>query len=134
MIEGSLKHRQELALKELEQLIEDRSDFPINYNHYYTDNICKQRKDRLTADLKRNGSRAFLKTGTYNGDAVQKWLARFTSAYGGKTEVDMQKVSCDEALDCLKAIYKVSFLYHPLPLPTILYLPFPGTFETVEAY
>lgn len=91
------------AHDELNKLLQDRRDFPINYNHYYTDTITAMRRDRLQKQLlEKSGS---LNTKGYSHVeyvkmAFDKWRASSTA--------DMEEFSCEEALNCLLAIYKVS--------------------------
>lgn len=77
--EIALKKRHDKAIEELDRLAEDIYDYPINYNHYYTDTIRKLHTKRNESTL-------------YN-------------------EVDLNKASAQEALDCMLAIYKVR-CYH----------------------
>lgn len=99
MVKNKIIERKKAALSELASLLEDRDSGLINYNHYYTDNVQKMRSLRLTNQLKEkmpedDGSRWY---------DVKKHL---TATISG-TKPDMEAFSCDEALDCIKAIYKV---------------------------
>ncbi|KAK2764801.1 dynamin family protein [Colletotrichum kahawae] len=51
MIQDMLKQRKQAAYDELVNLINDIKEFPINYNHYYTDIIEQRRQERLKTRL-----------------------------------------------------------------------------------
>lgn len=109
----ALKRRREAALGELDKLIQDRNDFPINYNHYYIDNVHKKRRERIEAQIRQHIpddpqvlqkcsiGQHYTKPNIHNelSGALRRWEQDIT--------VDMEEFSCEEALDCLLAIYKV---------------------------
>ncbi|RAL66005.1 hypothetical protein DID88_005666 [Monilinia fructigena] len=97
--EQKLKIRHQAAAQELGLLVEDLSQHPINYNHYFTDTIHKRREDRQKAAMKRAVEEATIDTDT-DPDVLY-------SSYNKSTQKDMDGFSCDEALDNLFAIYKV---------------------------
>ncbi|KAI6399614.1 hypothetical protein MCOR20_008756 [Pyricularia oryzae] len=80
------QQRKAAAHEELRKLLEDLKGFPINYNHYYTDNLHKSRQEKLKSHLKVG------KPGYLEHHA---------------TNADMEEFSCEEAIECLLAIYKV---------------------------
>lgn len=87
----------------------DAKNFPINYNHYYTDTVSKQRQDRQKAALKECiGSSAnatvFRAPSLTSSDVVERIVAKFHE----QIDPSMENFSCEEAIDCLLAIYKVS--------------------------
>jgi GTPase SAR1 family protein len=108
----ALKDRRHAAYRELDLIMEDARSFPINYNHYYTDTIHMRRQKRqeasLTESLKSVTEDTFLpgfnSDHTSAGIDVQKVVAEFTTG----ADPNMENFSCEEALDCLFAIYKVS--------------------------
>ena len=117
MIRDKLERRKLAAYDELRKLIQDKDDFPINYNHYYTDNIEKRRRDRLTSELK-----SLVPTGIEHlsyekcsrGQHYEKFnqhipIEKIVSACLSKgiNTVDMNNFSTEEIVDCLMAIYKV---------------------------
>jgi hypothetical protein len=108
MIDPVLKTRREAAVAELDKLIKDRDDFPINYNDYYTETIRKLREERITEKLKQDFSGKFSTSSSHWGDHIAQWVGTCMKGISGKTEADMNRFSCEEALDCLRAIYKVS--------------------------
>jgi GTPase SAR1 family protein len=103
-IQDMLKERCENALQELDKIMRDIKGYPINYNHYYTDTIKKERQRRES----RCSSRVVESSEGVPtiGNAVRAIsnLAQTISKY---IDPDMGRHSCEEALDCLIAIYKV---------------------------
>lgn len=117
MVADVLKTRKQAALQELERLIKDKKAFPINYNHYYTDNVHKKRGKRIEAQLKKhipenvtvNPARCSLGAHYCAPQTDTKdELERAISRWGDSVSADMEDFSCEESLDCLEAIYKVS--------------------------
>lgn len=108
-IEDALKTRTKNAFQELDLLMEDLAEYPINYNHYYTDTINKRRQDRQKAIMRKSTEDAsepkyYNNLGTIKTIDVEKAVAAFSR----HSDPDMENFSCREALDCLFAIYKVS--------------------------
>ncbi len=52
-IEEDLKIKERKALEELGRIMEDLREYPINYNHYYTDTIYKIRMRREEQRLRK---------------------------------------------------------------------------------
>lgn len=112
-IRESLKQRHENALAELEKIINEVKSYPINYNHYYTDTIKKRQESR-----RKGGLKECLKAATQHR-VLEDCRSNHTSAsidvdqalalYSERIDPDMEKYSCEQVLDCLFAIYKVSF-------------------------
>ena len=111
-VEDALKMRFDASATEMERIMEDIRSYPITYNHYYTDTIKKRRRDRKEKPLANH-------IGNITEHATHPaYASNYTSTpvYSGKasrgysTEVsrDMEDHSCEEALDCLCSIYKVS--------------------------
>lgn len=116
MVADVLKTRKEAALQELERLIKDKKAFPINYNHYYTDNVHKKRGKRIEDQLKKHipGSVKVMPINCSMGHHygapqtnTKDELERAMSRWGDSVSNDMEEFSCEESLDCLEAIYKV---------------------------
>ncbi|TVY46721.1 Interferon-induced GTP-binding protein [Lachnellula occidentalis] len=111
-IQDALKVREQAAKKELSLLIEDHRNYPINYNHYYTDNISKCRQERQKEALKTSIASATSTQTTYpNNTTVQVTkvdVDKVVANYSQNVDPNMDNFSCEEALDCLIAIYKVS--------------------------
>ncbi|KAJ4414972.1 hypothetical protein N0V82_007621 [Gnomoniopsis sp. IMI 355080] len=97
-------HREHEALEELKNLIQDLKELPINYNHYYTDNIHKKRQDRLLTQLRGHIPAEYRVNGTVN---TTKVVEETVAKWGESLDADMEKFACEEALDCMIAFYKV---------------------------
>lgn len=102
-IQEELKSRHRSAVRELGLLMEDHANFPINYNHYYTDTITKRRQERQKAALSKSLSAA---TTQFNG-STEVNMEKLIESYTKDIDPNMDNFSCEEALDCLLAIYKV---------------------------
>ncbi|KAF5493180.1 Interferon-induced GTP-binding protein Mx1 [Colletotrichum fructicola] len=119
MIQDMLKQRKQAAYDELVNLINDIKEFPINYNHYYTDIIEQRRQERLKTRLESSFPGNIAHVSHMNcsrGLHYDKFdpeieLSKVISACvkSNATTVDMDKFSGEEALDCLRAIYKVQY-------------------------
>lgn len=129
MVASSLKSRKEAAMQELSKLIKDNKAVPINYNHYYTDNVHKKRAERIEAQVKKHvpesapavAPTAVCSLGQHYSKPITKWaLEGAISKWKNAITADMEEFSCEESLDCLEAIYKVnaklsaSSFAHPL--------------------
>lgn len=87
---------------------------PITYNHYLTDNIQKLRRTRDEKALMQNLDQFFgtkIKKGktevenvTFDAQALLKALLSHA------TNVDMDRYACSEAIDVMKAYYKVRLI------------------------
>jgi hypothetical protein len=99
----------------LARIMKDNKGYPINYNHYYTENIKRRRQDRedrRKIEIEQTAKQASHTT-TVNGVAYNE-----TPTTGNSVDVDvvankdvnMDHFSCQDALDCLIAIYKVCLL------------------------
>ncbi|KAG8157162.1 hypothetical protein KVR01_012870 [Diaporthe batatas] len=105
LVAPALQQRSQDALKELDKLLTDVRDFPINYNHYYTDTVHTKRQQRMLEQL---GD--FVPDDTncpiWNASAKDV-IKTAVNNWGNATTADMEDFSCEEALDCLLAIYQV---------------------------
>ncbi|PQE04988.1 interferon-induced GTP-binding Mx protein [Rutstroemia sp. NJR-2017a BBW] len=108
LIEDTLNDRSKAARQELSRLIEDLQNHPINYNHYYTDNINRRRKEKeekLIEQCLQESQDQFCdeygntKTGIDQSKLRDKIAKSFTK--------DPERFGCEDALDRLLAIYKV---------------------------
>ncbi len=111
-IQDALKSRSEAAVQELDRIMEDIENYPINYNHYYTDTTQRYRQARVRATLAE-----CIKSATthhyhedYDADHTSTTIDvdQVVGKYSERIDPDMEKLSCKEALDCLLAIYKAS--------------------------
>lgn len=123
-IDKILDQRSEAAQKELKKIVNDNKRHPATWNHYYTDTITKIRRDNDENSLKRAVEGATTKTpittGKDNqvvGKSVTINISQAIQEFQGKIEQDMEKHTCQEALICVRAYYKVSS-YLALSLPT----------------
>ncbi|KAI0010110.1 interferon-induced GTP-binding protein Mx [Xylariaceae sp. FL0662B] len=115
MVVDALKERRLAAFNELEKLLQDNRDFPINYNHYYTENLQKRSNERLRARLQDNMSCGVNRSTQercsrgdhYSRADMDASIDKIVAACNLTTTPDMETFSCEEALDCLLAIYKV---------------------------
>ncbi|KAL1871944.1 hypothetical protein Daus18300_004580 [Diaporthe australafricana] len=97
------QHKQD-ALAELGKLLFDRKSFPINYNHHYTDTIHQKRRERITKQLEKHMPDVYT---LRHLDGPKKVIEKALQHWGTSAPVDMEDFSCEEALDCLLAIYKL---------------------------
>ncbi|TLD04441.1 uncharacterized protein PgNI_12185 [Pyricularia grisea] len=109
-----LEQRKVKAREELRMLIEDLKGFPINYNHYYTDNLHRTGEDKLRTRLNamnpallEHRSSINCSRGAHYDKFDLELIIGTLSKATREFNVDMEKFSCEEALDCLHAIYKV---------------------------
>lgn len=119
-IQGELKLRKQAAVKELALLMRDHRGYPINYNHYYTDTINRRRRERqkaaLTQSLRDATTSDQVQLANRTFQSVDKVdVAKAVASYSQSIDPNMDKFSCEEAIDCLFAIYKVSSPVTPLP-------------------
>jgi hypothetical protein len=112
IIEEALDARLKAASKELDLLIKEVKDHPINYNHYYTETINARRQDRQKEALTKCVQDASTTENCLTQDLVASTVInvdadQVVENYFSDNKPDMENFSCEEALDCLQAIYKV---------------------------
>ncbi len=111
-IEDALKLRSEDSAKEMGRIMEDIRSYPITYNHYYTDTISKRRREReqkSRSDCIENATRHMRLPGWRSDPISAEVNARQAmQEYSDKIDPNMENRSCEEALDSLYSIYKVS--------------------------
>lgn len=113
-LEEALRARESLAFGSLEKIMRSFRDHPINHNHYYTDTVRKIRQEREQKRLNRAFQSATIKEQKWSEDFDRyEHVEKIDStacirALAHDTEADMILFSCEEALDCTRAIYKVS--------------------------
>jgi len=123
-VDDALKLRFDGSAKELEKIMEDIKSYPITYNHYYTDTIKKRRREREERSLANcieNATQHVILPGcSSNHTSAQVDAGKAAREYSAELDPDIENHSCEEALDCLFSIYKVSERLHtPGPLPHI---------------
>ena len=110
-VKEALESRKARATAELLRILEDKQDFPAVYNHYYTDNVQKSRNKRKEAVLSESIEAAtthqHVPGCNSNHTSASVDVAVAIDHYHGKVDHDMERYSCEEALDCLLSIYKV---------------------------
>jgi GTPase SAR1 family protein len=110
-IEDAVKARSVAAVKELEQLLVDLKEHPINYNHYYTETIERCRMRRESQSLATCVENATIHTplpgcqSTHASASID--IDRLCREFGQSRNPDMDIYGCEIALDGLIAIYKV---------------------------
>ena len=117
LIEDALKTRYNDALAELQTIIADTRNYPINYNHYYTDTINKRRRERQKSSLANSIKNATTHTHLpgCNSDHTSATvnIDEAFNMHSQRIDPNMESVSSEEALDCLFAIYKVQLISLP---------------------
>ncbi len=111
-LEDALTSRFDGSAREIEKIMEDIKSYPITYNHYYTDTIKKRRREReenCLANCIDNATQHVLLPGcNSNHTSAQVDSGRAAREYSDAVDPDMENHTCEEALDCLHSIYKVS--------------------------
>jgi len=108
-----------LNAKGTELLTPHQKSHPITYNYYFTEALQKVRnersKDEYTRIVKDFFGASSLDSLYING---YKDLRQLVATLVQRTEPDMNRFACSEALDCMEAYYKVACsLLTILPLP-----------------
>ncbi|KAK7178351.1 dynamin family protein [Paraphaeosphaeria sporulosa] len=110
--EEALKGRNDAAAGELGRIVDDHKGYPINYNHYYTDIVrqCQKERehDRLATAVENATTHDLLPGCQSDHTSTKIDIPSALDGFNGGSEPDMEKTSCEEALDRLHAIYKVS--------------------------
>jgi hypothetical protein len=118
--------------------MEDTTGYPINYDHYYTDTIKSRRQSRQRAALTETVKQASKTTLLPDHQVDQPDftttidIEKVVRSRTENTDHNIETFSCEEALDCLLAIYKErhfkrAFLALPVyPIIMILVLTWEG--------
>ena len=113
VIQDTLKSRNEASVDELELIMKDVQSYPINYNHYYTDVIKQRRQARgkkaLTECIKGATKHTHVAGCHSDHTSASIDVDQAVERYSQRIDPDMEKHSCEEALDCLFSIYKVGW-------------------------
>jgi hypothetical protein len=112
VLQDSVKNRYKAALREVERLEEDLKSYPINYNHYYIANVTKTKIKRYEASLSKSidGATQHKPVPGCNSQShtfASIDIAAVINKLFRSTDPNMDKHSCEDALDCLFSIYKV---------------------------
>ena len=109
---GVLEERRSNAFRELDELIKDVQEFPINYNHYYTDTIQKRRQARFKSRIDEAIESGLKKIHVHCevGDHYDTQIdnSKIAASMAGPVTVEMDNFGCEDILDSVEAIYKVS--------------------------
>ena len=112
-VEDALQTRSEESASELQKILIDLKSYPSTYNHYYTDTVKKRRMERGGKSLQKCIEQATHKVplaGCQGGGHTTALVDAKQAArnFADSIDPDMEKHSCEEALDSLYSIYKVS--------------------------
>ena len=114
LVQDALKAKYDNAFQELKLIIEDTRSYPINYNHYYTDEVYKRRQERnktsLASCIEDATTHERLEDCQSTHTSASVNVDQAVAAFSQGSDPSMENFSCEEALDCLLAIYKVSQL------------------------
>ncbi|KAJ9133186.1 Interferon-induced GTP-binding protein Mx-like protein [Pleurostoma richardsiae] len=109
LCQGTLDGAEKLALEELDKLIDDEKRHPITYNHYYTDNIQRARRDKQELVIEQALSSVKDQwVGKIHVSNVAGEFERLVQSMRKNIIVDMDDQACTEAMDGLTAYYKVA--------------------------
>ncbi|KAL8718683.1 MAG: hypothetical protein Q9181_008170, partial [Wetmoreana brouardii] len=111
IFEPALNHLLEILNEKTNELLRPHQrSHPITYNHYFTETLQKLRSERNQKEYSKIIKQFFgvssLETSHYchgNHD-----LHQLVAALVQRTEPDMNRFACSEALDCMEAYYKVA--------------------------
>ena len=111
-IDDALKMRFDGAVGEMDRIMEDIKSYPMTYNNFYTDTIKEKRRERnvksLTACINHATQQVRLPECSSNHTSAQIDAEKAAREYSEDANPDMDDHSCEEALDSLHSIYKVS--------------------------
>jgi hypothetical protein len=111
MTRSSLLESKVAANEELEKLYKDEElQQPITYNHYYTDNVQKSRRDSTCKLLRKamDDARIHDWNGKFHFSNNTIDEEKLLTSLQKRVVVDMDDQACSEALAGLQAYYKVS--------------------------
>ncbi|KAM3070385.1 hypothetical protein ACMFMG_010212 [Clarireedia jacksonii] len=108
IFEPALNERMEiLEAKTAELLKPHQTSHPITYNHYFTETLQKVRNERRQHEFTEI-IKSFFGVSSLDNVYVNKDLHHLAKALVERTEPDMNRFACSEALDCMEAYYKVA--------------------------
>lgn len=103
-----LENAETNALEELRRLVEDEQRTPLTYNHYYTDNVQKDRLDVAKMTMGRDIRAELKNQGTLSFDGkIGVDLEKVVVAVQAQITVDMDEQACNNAITELRSYYKV---------------------------
>ncbi|KAM3075405.1 hypothetical protein ACMFMF_006079 [Clarireedia jacksonii] len=116
LFEDALNDRTKAARQELSRLIEDLQNHPINYNHYYTDNINHRREERKNQVFEQLIQDAQFRKDEDEDEYLKNEIdpkidpKKLREKFAASVTKDSELFSSEDALDRLLAIYKVRVL------------------------
>lgn len=108
-----------LNAKTAELLTPHQKSHPITYNHYFAETLQKVRNERSKNEYSRVVKNFFGVSCLESSFFINqhKDLNQLVTALVQGTEPDMNRFACAEALDCMEAYYKVTYLPYSLSCP-----------------
>ncbi|KAE9365772.1 dynamin family protein [Stipitochalara longipes BDJ] len=97
-----------LKAKGTELLTPHQRSHPITYNHYFTEALQKVRNERSKDEYTRIIKDFFEASSLDSVHIGYKDLRPLVTALVQRTEPDINRFACSEALDCMEAYYKVA--------------------------
>lgn len=117
-VNDALKLRFDDLAKELKKIMKDIKSYSIIYNHYYTNTIKKRRREREERSLINciENASQHVKLSRYNSNhtSAQVDARKVAREYSIKLDSNMKNHNCEETLDCLFSIYKISERLHTI--------------------
>ncbi|KAI9892241.1 MAG: hypothetical protein M1814_001700 [Vezdaea aestivalis] len=108
-VEDVLKSRTEAAQDELKKILAEVANYPINYNHYYTDTVTERRQKRLEEAFSKVIKESTKYDSSNNGFATRPTIdVAMVSQRLLRPDPDLDSFANEDALDSLLAIYKVT--------------------------
>jgi len=104
------KYTAQLERKVEEIIRPHQQGHPITYNHYFTETIQKARQEHAKKDQARQLNAFFKIKPDMGSSYVQHGgfhTGQLLEALNQRTEADMDRYACSEAVDCMEAYYKV---------------------------
>lgn len=109
-IHDLLKARLCNAESDLKQILADRQEHAITYNHYYTENVQNIHQQRRAKSSQNALKKILGLAENQHVDMTQNLVISpqaFLSSFSSQTEADMDRFACIEILDRVLAYYKV---------------------------
>jgi hypothetical protein len=104
------KLKNTLNEKTTELLVPHQKSHPITYNHYFTETLQKIRNERNKKEYTKILTNFFGVSSLEQSIHTSQYkdLRLLLTALLQRTEPDMNRFACSEALDCMEAYYKVA--------------------------
>ncbi|KAL9099779.1 MAG: hypothetical protein Q9163_004766 [Psora crenata] len=106
------RYGQALEMKVAEVMEPHQKGHPITYNHYFTESIQKAREEHARKEQAQQLNAFFGKPDEKGSFQIKPTQGLSTEnlldALNKRTEADMDRYACSEAVDCMNAYYKVA--------------------------